>query len=74
MHQPSPATAHNQGPTYLRAIARTRSGQISEAKKSIILKLDTIRLDSVTYDRLPLSEVIQAINKEALTRDPDKRN
>jgi len=68
-----PATAHIRAPPISRAIARTRSGQISEAKKSIILKLDTIRLDSVTYDRLPLSEVIQAINKEALTRDPDKK-
>jgi hypothetical protein len=36
-------------------------------------KLDTIRLESVMYDNLPLSEVVRHLADESKKRDPEKR-
>src|SRR3954471_21113522 len=44
----------------------------SKYRQAIYSKLDRIRLDSVTYDGLPLGEVIKALGAEAARRDPDK--
>jgi len=44
----------------------------SKFRQAIYSKLDRIRLDSVTYDGLPLGEVIKALGAEAQRRDPDK--
>ena len=42
-------------------------------RQAIISKLDRIRLDTVKYDGLPLSEVIINLSDESRKRDPDKR-
>ena len=44
-----------------------------QGRQSIITKLDRIRLDTVKYDGLPLSEVIINLSDEAKKRDPEKR-
>jgi hypothetical protein len=42
-------------------------------RQEIVSKLDRIRLDSVKYDGLPLSEVIRDLSEKARLRDPDKK-
>ena len=42
-------------------------------RQAIISKLDRIRLDSVLFDGLPLSEVIRNLSDQAKLRDPEKR-
>jgi hypothetical protein len=42
-------------------------------RQLIMSKLDRIRMDSVLYDGLPLSEVIRNLSEQAKLRDPDKK-
>ena len=42
-------------------------------RQTIMTKLDRIRLDTVKYDGLPLSEVIINLSDESRKRDPEKR-
>ncbi len=42
-------------------------------RQTIMTKLDRIRLDTVKYDGLPLSEVIMNLSEESRKRDPEKR-
>jgi type II secretory pathway component GspD/PulD (secretin)/tetratricopeptide (TPR) repeat protein len=42
-------------------------------RQAIMTKLDRIRLDTVKYDGLPLSEVIVNLSDESRKRDPEKR-
>jgi type II secretory pathway component GspD/PulD (secretin) len=42
-------------------------------RQAIVSKLDRIRLDTVLYDGLPLSEVIRSLSEQARLRDPDKK-
>jgi tetratricopeptide (TPR) repeat protein len=42
-------------------------------REAIINKLERIRLDSVSYDGLPLSEVVRNLSEQAKLRDPDKK-
>ena len=44
----------------------------SQGRQAIISKLDRIRLDSVSFDGLPLNEVVRFLADEARKRDPDK--
>jgi type II secretory pathway component GspD/PulD (secretin) len=41
-------------------------------RKAIVSKLDKIRLDHVSYDHLPLGEVLRQLAAEIKKRDPDK--
>ena len=53
--------------------ARTNSIRVSVGRQDIIHKLASIRLDRVSYDGLPLSEVLRSLTDEVRKRDPDKR-
>jgi len=53
--------------------ARTNLVHVGRGRQAIISKLDRIRLESVSYDGLPLEEVIRNLYEEARRRDPDKR-
>ena len=45
----------------------------SRGRQAIINKLESIRLDTVHYDGLPLGEVVMNLRDEAKKRDPDKK-
>jgi type II secretory pathway component GspD/PulD (secretin)/tetratricopeptide (TPR) repeat protein len=45
----------------------------SKARQGIYLKLDRIRLEQVSWDGLPLTEVLKQLGDEAKKRDPEKR-
>ena len=53
--------------------AQTNLINTSPDRQLIMTKLDRIRLDSVFYDGLPLSEVIRSLSDECKRRDPDKQ-
>jgi hypothetical protein len=42
-------------------------------RQSIVSKLDRIRLDNVSFDSLPLSEVVRYLSEQAKLRDPEKK-
>ena len=44
----------------------------SPQRQEIISKLNTIRMNEVGYDRLPLVEVLKQLTDESIKRDPDK--
>jgi beta-lactamase regulating signal transducer with metallopeptidase domain len=52
--------------------AHTSLVHTSQGRQAIINKLDHIRLESVSFDGLPLSEVVRFLADEARKRDPDK--
>ena len=52
--------------------AHTNLLHTSQGRQTIINKLDRIRLDSVSFDGQPLSEVVRFLADEARKRDPDK--
>ncbi len=45
----------------------------SKARQAINLKMDSIRLDEVAFDGLPLSSVIDSLSKDVKNRDQNKR-
>jgi hypothetical protein len=45
----------------------------SRGRQAIINNLESIRLDTVRYDGLPLGEVVMNLRDEAKKRDPDKK-
>ncbi len=53
--------------------ARTNLTFTSIGRQIINSKLNRIHLDTVTFDSLPLNEVIKVLNDEAKKRDPEKR-
>jgi tetratricopeptide (TPR) repeat protein len=53
--------------------ARTNIVHTGKGRQAIYSKLERIRLDQVTYDGLPLGEVIKSLSEEARKRDPDRR-
>src|SRR6185369_16545857 len=53
--------------------SRTNLVFTSPTRQRIYAKLDRIRLDNVSYDGLPLSDVIKMLGDEAQRRDPEKR-
>lgn len=42
-------------------------------RQSIISKLDRIRLDNVSFDGLPLSEVVRQLSEQSKLRDPERK-
>lgn len=44
-----------------------------KGRQAIHSKLERIRLDSLSYDGLPLGEVVKSLSEEARKRDPEKR-
>jgi tetratricopeptide (TPR) repeat protein len=42
-------------------------------RQAIIAKLDRIHLDSVSYDGLPLSEVLRNLSEQSKLRDPERK-
>jgi type II secretory pathway component GspD/PulD (secretin)/tetratricopeptide (TPR) repeat protein len=42
-------------------------------RQAIVAKLDRIRLDSVSYDGLPLSEVLRNLQEQSKLRDPERK-
>jgi general secretion pathway protein D len=53
--------------------ARTSIVHTGKGRQGIYSKLERIRLDQVTYDGLPLGEVVKSLSEEARKRDPDRR-
>ncbi len=45
----------------------------SKERRNIMGKLESIRMDSVSFDALPLSEVVRVLVEEIRKRDPEKR-
>jgi hypothetical protein len=60
--------AHAQGTTNGRAT--NKPVYTGPGRQSIINKLDHIRLDNVSFDNLPLSEVLRILAKQSKLRDP----
>jgi general secretion pathway protein D len=52
--------------------ARTNLINTSPSRQVIYAKLNNIRLDNVTYDGLPLTEVVKTLDEETRKRDPEK--
>ena len=42
-------------------------------RQTIVAKLDRIRLDNVSYDGLPLVEVLRQLSEQSKLRDPDRK-
>ncbi|HEV2693738.1 MAG TPA: hypothetical protein VG347_12675 [Verrucomicrobiae bacterium] len=42
-------------------------------RQGIVAKLDKIRLDTVSYDGLPLSEVVRQLTEQSKLRDPERK-
>ncbi len=53
--------------------ANTNLIYTGSGRQAIISKLDRIRLDTVIYDGLPLSEVIRDLSEQTKLCDPDKK-
>lgn len=53
--------------------ARTNLVQPSQGRRRMLTKLEEIRFDSVSFDGLPLSEVVRRLSEETRKRDPEKR-
>jgi type II secretory pathway component GspD/PulD (secretin)/tetratricopeptide (TPR) repeat protein len=45
----------------------------SPQRQTIVTKLNRIKLDTLFYDGLPLSEVVRNLSEESKRRDPDKK-
>jgi len=68
----SPSTKREQLP-HPNLYSRTNLVHTSPSRQAIYRKLDTIRLDNVSYDGLPLTEVVKSLSDEAKRRDPERR-
>ena len=65
---------HQAGPTSdANPFARTNLIYTGAGRQMIQHKLDTITLQEVIYDGIPLSEVVKDLTAEAQRRDPEKR-
>jgi len=53
--------------------AETTAIHTGPGREAIMTKLQRIKLDSVMYDGLPLSEVVRDLSEKAKLRDPDKK-
>jgi general secretion pathway protein D len=52
--------------------SRTNLVRTGQGRQAIITKLDRIRLDSISFDALPLSEVVRNLADESRKHDSDK--
>ena len=53
--------------------SRTNGFNSGADRQAILTKLDRIRLDRISFDRLPLREVVRLLADESRQRDPEKR-
>ena len=53
--------------------ARTNFVHTSKARANIYSKLERIRVDTIQYDGVPLSEVVKQLSDDAKKRDPEKK-
>jgi type II secretory pathway component GspD/PulD (secretin)/tetratricopeptide (TPR) repeat protein len=54
-------------------VTRTNLVYTSNARQKLFQKLNTIRLDPVKFDAIPLNQVLENIKKDAKNRDPEKK-
>jgi hypothetical protein len=71
LQQPFAVPGMNTAVPGLLSFARNRA--VSPERREILKKLQTIRLDSVLYDGLPLSEIVRNLVEESKKRDPEKK-
>jgi type II secretory pathway component GspD/PulD (secretin)/tetratricopeptide (TPR) repeat protein len=55
------------------AFSRTNMVYTCQGRQFINNRLDTIRLNEVSYDSLPLSTVVEQLSRDTKARDPQKR-
>jgi beta-lactamase regulating signal transducer with metallopeptidase domain len=70
--------AQNSGAKYYLGLVQaarqtTRGAKTSQARQEIFRKLQTIRLDRVAFEAVPLNEVVRRLHEESLKLDPDHR-
>ncbi len=53
-------------------VAAEVTGQIESGRQNIIKKLDSIRLDRISFERLSLAEVVRQLNEAARQNDCEK--
>ena len=53
--------------------AQTNLVRVSAGRQAILHKLDSIRINEVSFDGLPLGEVVRFLSDKCRKRDPDKR-
>ena len=53
--------------------ARSNAVQISQARSNTYAKLERIRIDSIQYDGVPLSEVVRQLSEDIKKRDPEMK-
>ncbi|HLP77612.1 MAG TPA: hypothetical protein VK327_11930 [Candidatus Paceibacterota bacterium] len=68
LQQPLPGFPNGSAPS-----ASSYSRPNSKERRELLKKLETIRLDSVAYDGLPLSEVVRHLVEVSKKLDPEKR-
>lgn len=56
-----------------KGVPRTGRLQTQPGRKEIVDKLNRIRLDHVSYDGLPLTEVVRQLSEQTKLRDPEKK-
>jgi tetratricopeptide (TPR) repeat protein len=55
------------------SMARTNIVYTGAGRRAIYAKLDNIRLGSLSYDAIPLAQVLEAISRDARARDPQQK-
>ena len=60
-------------PTRPNPYATNKSVYTGPGRQAIIAKLDRIRLDNVSFDGIPLSEVLRNLQEQSRLRDPDRK-
>ena len=60
-------------PDFSNPYATNSEVHTGPGRTAIMEKLDRIHLDNVSYDGLPLSEVLRDLSAKAASRDPEKR-
>jgi beta-lactamase regulating signal transducer with metallopeptidase domain/Flp pilus assembly secretin CpaC len=55
------------------SVLLAQTNKTSEGRQEIIRKLQTIRWDSLSFEALPLSEVVRTLHEESKRKDPDHR-
>jgi len=62
-----------QPPAYTQSYAETNLTHTGPGRDVIDNKLNRIHLENVSYDGLPLSEVIRQLSEQTKLRDPEKK-
>jgi beta-lactamase regulating signal transducer with metallopeptidase domain len=60
-------------PPISHPLTGTNPVSMSNARQKIYQKLNTIRLDPVMFDGVPLTQALEIIKKDAKNRDPEKK-